>query len=111
VIKTIKIVIEGEVDEIILKRIPGDGYVQEDMVAASFILRNEDREFRAKSRPCDWASIADQCGAAMSGDEVSITGDIPAEGLLVGQAVALSKVESIEDFNTSGFSARSEFDS
>ena len=103
-IKTMKIVIEGEVDEIILKRIPGEGYAAKDMIEASFVLKDQDRQFCVKSNSSDWPAIDEQCRVAMSEDVVSITGDISVDGVLVGHAgeltlgnTAVTKLESADD--------------
>lgn len=99
-IQTIKIVIEGEVDEITLQRIPGEGYAAKDIIEACFVLKDDGKEFRIKSKQDDWAAIQEQCGVAMSGDVVSIAGDISVEGVLVNHAGELTlentKVNKVE---------------
>ncbi len=107
-IKTMKIVIEGEVDEIILKRIPGEGYGVEDVIEACLILKDDGKEFRVKSKSHDWAIIDELCRVAMSEDVVSITGGISVESILVNHAgelaldnTVVTKLEPAEDTSTS----------
>ena len=105
-IKNVKMVVQGEVDEIVVRRRPGESYGEDATIEACFVLKGDNKEIHAVYQDASWESVSDQCMRGVSGDEVAITGDISIDDAPGGDTVKLENitVTQVESQTTSSYS-------